>query len=131
VSGVRLLLTHGTATGREPVARCCAPAMPRLWLPYDTPGAVRRFLRRHRPAVGVLMETEIWPNLLLATREAACADGAGQCPAVERSLAKGRRLQALLRPTLPALTRTLAQTEADAHRLRDSGVVAVQVMPAT
>jgi 3-deoxy-D-manno-octulosonic-acid transferase len=32
-----------------------------VWLPYDTPGAVRRFLRHFQPSVGVLMETEIWP----------------------------------------------------------------------
>lgn len=127
VSGVKLLLTHGTATGREAGRALLRAGDAQAWLPYDTPGAVRRFLRRHRPAVGVLMETEIWPNLLLATREAGVPMVLANARLSERSLAKGRRLQALLRPTLPALTRTLAQTEADAHRLRDSGVVAVQV----
>jgi 3-deoxy-D-manno-octulosonic-acid transferase len=82
---------------------------------------VRRFLRRHRPAVGVLMETEVWPNLLLAAREAGVPDGAGQCPPVRASLAKGRRLRAAAGPALGA-DRTLAQTEADAQRLRESGV---------
>src|SRR5207248_2702779 len=70
VPGTRLLLTHGTATGREAGQALVAPGDLQLWLPYDTPAAVRRFLARFRPLVGVLMETEIWPNLLDAAHEA-------------------------------------------------------------
>jgi 3-deoxy-D-manno-octulosonic-acid transferase len=127
VPGVRLLLTHGTATGREAGRALLQPGDAQAWLPYDTPGAVRRFLQRHRPAVGVLMETEIWPNLLLATREAGVPMVLANARLSERSMAKGRRLRPLLQPALAALTRTLAQTEADARRLRESGVVAVDV----
>lgn len=127
VAGVRLLLTHGTATGREAGRALLQPGDAQAWLPYDTPGAVRRFLRRHRPAVGVLMETEIWPNLLLATREAGVPMVLANARLSEKSLAKGRRLRTLLQPALPGITRTLAQTEADARRLRESGVLAVQV----
>ncbi|MFT3816760.1 MAG: 3-deoxy-D-manno-octulosonic acid transferase [Rubrivivax sp.] len=127
VSGVRLLLTHGTATGREAGRALLQPGDAQAWLPYDTPGAVRRFLRRHRPAVGVLMETEIWPNLLLAAREAGVPMVLANARLSEKSMAKGRRLQPLLQPALGGLTRTLAQTEADARRLRLSGVQPVQV----
>ena len=62
--GLRLLLTHGTATGREAGAALLREGDAQAWLPYDTPGAARRFLRHHQPAAGVLMETEVWPNLL-------------------------------------------------------------------
>ncbi|MBL8334059.1 MAG: 3-deoxy-D-manno-octulosonic acid transferase, partial [Rubrivivax sp.] len=124
---LRLLLTHGTATGREAGRALLRPGDAQAWLPYDTPGAVRRFLRRHRPAVGVLMETEIWPNLLLGAQAAGVPLVLANARLSEKSLAKGRRLQPLLQPALPALTRTLAQTEADARRLRASGVPAVQV----
>ena len=62
--GLRLLLTHGTATGREAGRALLREGDAQAWLPYDTPGAVRRFLRHHRPAAGVVMETEIWPNVL-------------------------------------------------------------------
>jgi 3-deoxy-D-manno-octulosonic-acid transferase len=72
VPGVQLLLTHGTATGRAAGRALLQPGDTQAWLPYDTPGAVRRFLQRHRPAVGVLMETEVWPNLLLGARAPAC-----------------------------------------------------------
>lgn len=127
VPGVRLLLTHGTATGREAGHVLLQPGDAQAWLPYDTPGAVRRFLQRHRPAVGVLMETEIWPNLLLATREAGLPMVLANARLSEKSMAKGRRLRPLLQPALSGLTRTLAQTEADARRLRESGVAAVDV----
>ena len=127
VPGVRLLLTHGTATGREAGRALLQPGDAQAWLPYDTPGAVRRFLQRHRPAVGVLMETEVWPNLLLATHEAGVPMVLANARLSEKSLAKGRRLRPLLQPALSGLTRTLAQTEADAQRLRESGVAAVDV----
>ena len=126
--GLRLLLTHGTATGREAGRALLHDGDAQAWLPYDTPGAVQRFLRRHRPALGVLMETEIWPNLLAATRAAGVPVVLANARLSARSQAKGRRLRALMQPALEGLTRTLAQTEADAARLRESGVAAVQVM---
>ncbi len=128
VPGVRLLLTHGTATGREAGRALLQPGDTQVWLPYDTPGSVRRFLRRHKPAVGVLMETEIWPNLLVATHEAGVPMVLANARLSEKSMAKGRRLKSLLGPALSGLTRTLAQTEADAGRLRASGVQRVQVL---
>jgi len=126
--GLRLLLTQGTATGREAGRHLLREGDVQAWLPYDTPGAVRRFLRLHRPAAGVLMETEVWPNLL---HEAQCAG----VPMVlanarlsARSQAKGRRLRALLHPAVASLAAVLAQTDADAERLRASGAARVQVM---
>lgn len=127
VPGLRILLTHGTATGREAGRELLRDGDHQCWLPYDTPGAVRRFLRRHRPAVGVLMETEVWPNLIL------CAHGSG-VPMVlanarlsERSARKGRRLAALLGPAARALDLVLAQTHDDAARLRAGGAQAVEL----
>ena len=125
--GVRLLLTHGTATGREAGAALLREGDVQAWLPYDTPGAVRRFLRAHRPAVGVLMETEIWPNLLFAAREAALPVVLANARLSERSQRKGRRFAALMHPAVATLAGVLAQTEADAHRLREAGAAAVQV----
>jgi 3-deoxy-D-manno-octulosonic-acid transferase len=127
VPGMRLLLTHGTATGREAGAALLREGDLQAWLPYDTPGAVRRFLRGHRPAVGVLMETEIWPNLLFAAHEAAVPTVLANARLSERSQRKGDRFAALLHPAVATLARVLAQTEPDARRLRDAGALAVQV----
>jgi len=125
--GLRLLLTHGTATGLAAGRSLLGEGDVQCWLPWDTPGAVRRFLRHHRPAAGVLMETEIWPNLL---RVAA----AEQVPMVlanarlsEKSRAKGERIGVLVRPVAATLSAVLAQTEADARRLRGFGAARVQV----
>lgn len=125
--GLRLLLTHGTATGREAGRALLRPGDAQAWLPLDTPAAVRRFLRRQQPALGVLMETEIWPNLLVAARAARVPMVLANARLSARSLAKGRRLRGLLQPALAALRCTLAQTEADAARLRAAGVAPVQV----
>ena len=128
--GLRLLLTHGTATGRAAGAELLRAGDAQAWLPLDTPGAVRRFLRTQQPAVGVLMETEVWPNLLFEARAAGVPLVLANARLSARSQAKGDRLAPLMRPAMACFTAVLAQTEADAQRLRASGVPApaVQVM---
>ncbi len=125
--GVRLLLTHGTATGREAGSKLLKEGDRQAWLPYDTPGAVRRFLARQRPAVGVLMETEVWPNLALQAHAAGVPLVLANARLSERSLAKGERLRALIRPAVRTLSRVLAQSEDDARRIRAMGAPQVAV----
>ncbi|MEY8688999.1 MAG: 3-deoxy-D-manno-octulosonic acid transferase [Leptothrix sp. (in: b-proteobacteria)] len=120
--GLRLLLTHGTATGREAGAALLRDGDAQRWLPFDTPGAVRRFLRRHRPAVGVLMETEVWPNLQAEARRAGVPMLLANARLSDKSLRQALRFDALLRPAAEAMTQALAQTEDDARRLRLAGV---------
>ena len=126
--GLRLLLTHGTATGREAGALLLRKGDAQAWLPYDTPGAVRHFLHHHRPTLGVLMETEVWPNLLHAARAAGVPMVLANARLSERSRIKGERLSALMHPAVACFTQVLAQTEADAARLRASGASHVQVL---
>ncbi|MGO4612115.1 glycosyltransferase N-terminal domain-containing protein, partial [Variovorax sp. 2RAF20] len=61
----RLLLTHMTPTGRQTGAQLygAEPRVLQCYLPYDLSWLVRRFLRYFRPDAGMLMETEVWPNL--------------------------------------------------------------------
>jgi 3-deoxy-D-manno-octulosonic-acid transferase len=125
---ISLLLTHGTATGREAGRELLREADAQAWLPYDTPGAVRRFLRRHRPCAGVLLETEVWPALLQAARRARIPMVLANARLSERSGAKGERMGALMRPALAAFSLVLAQTGADAERLRALGAADVRVM---
>ena len=126
--GLRLLLSHGTATGREAGVALLRDGDAQCWLPYDTPGAVRRFLRRHRPAAGVIMETEVWPNLLHAAQAADVPLVLANARLSERSRAKGERLRALMHPAMARFTQVLAQGADDADRLRRSGAAGVQVM---
>lgn len=124
---VRLLLTHGTATGREAGRSLLREADRQAWLPYDTPGAVRRFLAYHRPAVGVLIETEVWPNLIAVANAMAVPMLQVNARLSERSLQRGERFAALLRPAVAGLAEVLAQTEADAERLRRAGAPKISV----
>jgi 3-deoxy-D-manno-octulosonic-acid transferase len=126
--GLRLLLTHSTATGRHAGQKLLRAGDAQAWLPYDTPGAVRRFLQAHRPSVGVLMETEVWPNLLFAARDAGVPMVLANARLSARSQAKGVKLQALLRPAAASFRAVLAQTQADAERLRASGCTTVEVI---
>ncbi|HEY2561316.1 MAG TPA: 3-deoxy-D-manno-octulosonic acid transferase [Caldimonas sp.] len=126
--GIRFVFTHGTATGRAAGQALLREGDRQLWLPFDTPGAVRRFVRRVAPAVGVLMETEIWPNLLAAAARDDVPVVLANARLSERSRRRGARVDALLRPAFVSLAAALAQTDADAGRLRDAGVREVSVV---
>ncbi|HSI60625.1 MAG TPA: 3-deoxy-D-manno-octulosonic acid transferase, partial [Ideonella sp.] len=125
--GLRLLLTHGTATGREAGRALLRAGDTQAWLPYDTPGAIRRFLRRHRPAIGVLMETEVWPNLQHEAARAGLAMVLANARLSAKSARKAARVAPLMRPAAATLVLALAQTESDAVRLREAGAPAVMV----
>ncbi|HEX4235499.1 MAG TPA: 3-deoxy-D-manno-octulosonic acid transferase [Caldimonas sp.] len=126
--GIRLVLTHGTATGRAAGQALLGEGDRQLWLPFDTPGAVRRFVRRVAPAVGVLMETEIWPNLLAAAARDGVPVVLANARLSERSRHRGARVDALLRPAFASLASALAQSDADALRLRAAGVGEVRIV---
>lgn len=119
--GVPVLLTHGTATGREEGARLLQDGDLQVWLPWDTPEAVGRFLDRFRPRIGVLMETEVWPELTAACAERGIPLTLANARLNARSLAKAERLGWLSRPAYAALAAVWAQSEADAHRLVSLG----------
>lgn len=125
--GLRLLLTHGTATGREAGLALLREGDRQAWLPLDTPGATRRFLAHFQPRLGLLMETEVWPNLQHAAAQAGVPMLLVNARLSDKSLRRGQRLAALMRPAAESLTLALAQTQADAGRLRQAGVPQVQV----
>jgi 3-deoxy-D-manno-octulosonic-acid transferase len=119
--GMRLLLTHGTATGRAEGEKLLQPGDVQVWLPWDTPGAVRRFLRQFRPVVGILMETEVWPNLVAACRQRGVPLVLANARLNARSLHRAQRMRWLAKPAYGALAAVWAQTEADAERLHALG----------
>lgn len=125
--GLRLLLSSSTATGREAGRALLQEGDRQVWLPFDTPGAVRRFLDHHRPRVGVLMETEVWPCLLQAARERDLPVVLANARLSDKSLRQSLRLDALFRPAVASLAAVLAQTQDDAERLVRAGAVAQRV----
>lgn len=123
----RILLTHMTPTGRETGAALFGDTVLQCYLPYDQPGAVARFLDRFQPAAGVLIETEIWPNLIHAAAARQIPLQLVNARLSARSQAGYRRTGALARDALRALTGVSAQTEDDARRLRELGAQDVAV----
>ena len=125
--GLRLLLTHSTATGREAGLALLREGDRQAWFPYDSNGVVKRFFAQFRPAIGVLMETEVWPNLLRAAQANAVPMVLANARLSVRSEARGQRLDAVLRPAARSLALVLAQSDADAQRLRAAGAPNVEV----
>ena len=128
VPALRIVLTHGTATGRGAGAALLRAGDAQAWLPWDTPGAARRFIAHFQPAAGVLVETEVWPNLLAAARAKALPMLLVNARMSERSRRRGRRGDALMRPAFASLSAVLAQSDASALRLREAGARAVHVL---
>jgi 3-deoxy-D-manno-octulosonic-acid transferase len=115
-----LLLTHATPTGRETGSRLFRDLGPRLrqsYLPYDLPFCVGRFLAAQRPVCGLVMETEVWPNLMQAARQRAIPMAAINARLSERSLARGLRYRSLIAPAIAAFDLIAAQTAADSNRI--------------
>jgi 3-deoxy-D-manno-octulosonic-acid transferase len=118
---VRILLTHGTATGRAEGRRLLREGDAQAWLPWDTPRAVRRFLAHFRPSAGVLMETEVWPNLAAECHARGIPLALANARLSQKSLSQARRLAGLSRPAYGALRAVWAQTQDDARRLAEAG----------
>ncbi len=126
--GMRLLLTHGTATGRAQGAALLQPGDVQVWQPWDTPGAVGRFLAHFRPHVGLLVETEVWPNMVAGCAQAGVPLCLVNARMSEKSWAQAQRLAWLSRPAFADLRAVWAQTEQDATRLRALGAPVQGVM---
>lgn len=124
-----MLLTHATPTGRATGAALFPGGrVSQAYLPYDYPFAVRRFLRAWRPSVGIVIETELWPNLVAVARGEGVRMALVNARLSEKSLRKGLRWGALIRPALAGLDVVLAQTDADARRLARLGRQDVPVL---
>jgi 3-deoxy-D-manno-octulosonic-acid transferase len=124
--GLPVLLTHTTATGKTEGARLFADAISKgqlrqRWLPYDFSGSVRRFFDAYHPRLGVLIEREVWPNLLAAARRSSVPMALVSARFSESSRRQARWLGGAVRQALDGLDVVLAQTPADAERLIRAG----------
>lgn len=123
----RILLTHATPTGREAGEQLFGDQVDRVYLPYDTPGAVARFLKHFKPAVGLLLETELWFNLIAGCHQRNIPVLLVNARLSARSAKGYARVARLTRQALQQLTAIAAQTEADAARLQQLGAATVSI----
>ena len=123
----RILFTHMTPTGRATSEALFGDLVERIYLPYDTPWATRRFLRHYRPEFGLIMETELWPNLIAACKEIKVPLYLVNARLSERSARRYASFPALTREALQGLIAVGAQSADDAARLEALGAQAVTV----
>jgi hypothetical protein len=109
--GLRLLLTHGTATGRSEGRTLLEPGDIQVWQPWDSPAAAARFMAHFRPRLGVLLETEVWPGLMIAASRHAVPVVLVNARLSDKSYRQASRLAWLARPAYRALKAVYAQTE--------------------
>ena len=123
----RLLLTHMTAAGRAMGRTLFGDSVTQAFLPYDASFAVERFLAAFRPRFGLLLETEIWPNLVLRAAARGIPLFLVNARLSQRSADRYARVPELTRQTLAALAGISAQNVADAQRFAALGVPDVAV----
>jgi 3-deoxy-D-manno-octulosonic-acid transferase len=125
--GHELLVTCMTAAGRDALKELHGESVSVAWLPYDYPGSVRRFLEHYRPRLALLVETELWPNLLAACASFGVPVLLANARMSEKSARGYRQLARLTRPAIGSLALACAQSAEDAARLRALGARRVEV----
>ncbi len=125
-AGRPVLVTTTTPTGAARVRASFGDKLSHAFLPYDTPRAVRRFLARVQPHCAIIMETELWPNLLQECTARRMPVVLGSARISPRTAARYQQLRALFARSMPKVF-VGAQTQADAERLLDLGADAAQV----
>lgn len=123
----QILLTQMTPTGRETAQQLFGDAVICCYLAYDLPGAVARFLAHFRPTCGLIMETEIWPNLIHTCRERRIPVALVNGRLSAKSFARYDQRLRLAKQAFAELDRVAAQSEEDAGRFRALGARTVQV----
>ncbi len=122
-----IVMTCTTAAGRDTLKQVYGESVIAVFLPYDYPEAVQGFLETFRPRLAVLMETELWPNLLAQCARYGVPVVLANARMSEQSARGYRRWRALMGPGIRGLAAVCAQSEADAGRLRALGAPRVAV----
>src|SRR5450830_727157 len=124
----QILITNSTPTGRETGEQLFGDSVLRAYLPYDLPDAVGRFLRHFKPEIGMLMETELWFNLIAACKKQQTPLLLVNARLSQKSAHGYAQVSKLTAQGLASLSAIAAQTDIDAERLQSLGATNVQVM---
>lgn len=123
----QILLSHTTPTGRATGEQLFGDSVMRVYLPYDLPFAVSRFLKHFNPVLGVLMETELWFNLIKQCNQQNVPLLLINARLSEKSARGYEKLGRLAQQGLGYLSAIAAQTEQDATRLKQLGATHVHI----
>lgn len=111
-----LLITTTTPTGSARVKAVFKDSVSHVYLPYDLPDAINRFMRCFKPRLAVIVETEIWPNLFLACGQNAVPLFIINARLSEKSAHRYQKIPSLVHPVIRQARLIAAQTDADADR---------------
>jgi 3-deoxy-D-manno-octulosonic-acid transferase len=123
-----LVFTTATATGAQRLKQLLSDHVQHCYVPYDFPGAIKRFLRRIHPQLIIIMETELWPNLLHYAHHQHIPILLANARLSENSAQGYRWLGSLMQEMLQNITLIAAQTPADAERFLKLGANATRVI---
>ena len=118
---MKLLLTNGTATGREEGLKLLQEGDIQVWQAWDSPEVVERFLTAFKPRIGLLLETEVWPQLIHIAQEKGIPIMLINARMSEKSLHQAQRWTSLMKPAFAGLSAVCAQAPDDAMRLKSLG----------
>jgi 3-deoxy-D-manno-octulosonic-acid transferase len=121
--GMKLLLTHGTATGREEGLKLLQAGDIQVWQPWDAPDIVRRFFKAFQPRMGLIMETEVWPCWVHQAKKHHVPLYLINARMSEKSMHKAMQWPSLMGPAFAGLKAVLAQTPDDAQRFEKLGAI--------
>lgn len=124
----QILLTHTTPTGRATSEQLFGDSVSRVYLPYDLPFAVKGFLKHFKPVIGVLMETELWFNLIASCQQRKVPLLLVNARLSEKSAQGYLKLGKVAQHGVQALTAIAAQTSQDAARLQNLGANNVSII---
>ena len=125
--GMKLLLTHGTATGRAEGEKLLRPGDVQVWQAWDTIAATERFVQHFQPCIGIMMETELWPNMAATCAKHKIALVIANARMSEKTYLKTKKFDWMARPAYQSLTAVYPQTAADADRLVKLGATVADV----
>jgi 3-deoxy-D-manno-octulosonic-acid transferase len=119
--GMKLLLTNGTATGREEGRKLLQDGDVQVWQPWDSPEVLDRFFSAFKPKLGLLLETEVWPLLVQGAKVHGVPLMLVNARMSDKSMLKAQRWPSLMQPAYAGLSAVCAQAQDDATRLKALG----------
>lgn len=120
--GWGIVVTTMTPTGSERIAELFGSDVCHVYAPYDYAGAVKRFLNTFKPALVILVETELWPNLVHYSKKSGARIVVANARLSEKSYRGYQKFSALGKPMLQKIDCIAAQATMDAERFRRLGV---------
>ncbi len=123
----KVLVTTGTEPGYNRVRALQGDKVEHVYLPYDTPDAVERFIAHFQPRIGIIMETEIWPVLFAKCNKHAIPLFIVNARLSEKSMRGYCKIKGFLQRRFAGVTGVVVQTEVDARRYQEIGVLSDKI----